>query len=151
MRPSRASAVLCGLALVAGAGCSREESDGTPVSCREGEEAVLEALRAAPGAVTLDGTPLSECLDDTTEGGELADVGTAYLAAASRLADRAQARPEGRAALQLGYLLGAVRRSEAGTQGVGYELGRRLRSEAARVPGESKALARGERAGARRG
>ena len=97
--------------------------------------------------MTLDGTPLSECLSDTTDGGELQEVGAAYVDAASTLADRAAADPEGDAALQLGYLLGAVKRSEAGAQGVGYELGRRLQAEAARVPDGSAAFARGRRAG----
>ena len=94
---------------------------------------------------------ISRCLSDTIDGGELQEVGAAYVAAASRLADRAAADPEGDAALQLGYLLGAVKRSETGAQGVGYELGRRLQAEAAAVSDRSKAFARGERAGSEGG
>jgi hypothetical protein len=138
---------LCLLALSA---CSREE-ESTPVGCLAGEETVLRALERAPGNVALEGTALSACLSDTTDGDALQSVGAAYLEAATTLADRAAAKPEGEAALRLGYLLGAVKRSEAGAQGVGYELGRRLQSEAARVREGSRAFARGERAGARGG
>ena len=141
--PRSAAVILCLLALSA---CSRED-ESTPVGCLAGDDEVLRALERAPGAVALDGTPLSACLGDTTDGDALQSVGAAYLDAATALADRAAREPEGEAALRLGYLLGAVKRSEAGAQGVGYELGRRLRSEAARVEG-SKAFARGERAGA---
>ncbi len=109
---------------------------------------MLRALEAAPERVTVEGTPLSACLADTTDGGALQDVGAAYVAAAATLADRAADDREGDAALQLGYLIGAVKRSEAGSQGVGYELGRRLRTEAASVRDGSEAFARGRRAGA---
>lgn len=135
------------LALVA---CSRED-ESTPAGCLAGDDAVLAALESAPKPVELEGTPLSECLSDTTDGGELQEVGVAYVDAASKLAGRSAADPEGDAALQLGYLLGAVKRSEAGAQGVGYELGRRLQAEAARVPAGSSAFARGRRAGAEGG
>lgn len=138
-----AAPVLCLLVLSA---CSRED-EATPMGCLAGDKAVLEALERAPGRVVLEGTPLSACLGDTTDGEALQAVGVAYLDAATALADRAAEDPDGEAALQLGYLLGAVKRSEAGAQGVGYELGRRLRSEAARVEEGSKAFDRGVRAG----
>jgi hypothetical protein len=142
-----AAAILCLLALSA---CSRED-EATPAGCVAGEAAVLEALESAPGRVVLEGTPLSACLGDNTDGDALQAVGAAYLAAATSLADRAAENPEGKAALQLGYLLGAVKRSEAGAQGVGYELGRRLQTEAARLPKGSEAYKRGLRAGTRGG
>ncbi len=126
--------------------CSQDD-DGIPAGCLAGDKAVLEALARAPGPVEVEGTPLSECVSDTSDGESLQAVGAAYLDAAAELADRAVDRPEGDAALQLGYLLGAVKRSEAGAQGVGYELGRRLEAEAARVPEGSRALAGGRRAG----
>ena len=134
------------IACLALAACSREDEESTPSGCLAGDDAVLQALESAPEPVTLDGTPLSGCVSDTTGGGELQEVGAAYVDAASRLADRAAANPESDAALQLGYLLGAVKRSEAGAQGVGYELERRLQSEATRLPERSKAYERGLRA-----
>ena len=142
-----AAAILCLLALSA---CSRED-EATPAGCLAGEAAVLRALEKAPGRVVLEGTPLSACLGDTTDGDALQAVGAAYLDAATSLADQAAEKPEGEAALQLGYLLGAVKRSEAGAQGVGYELGRRLQAEATRVAKGSKAYERGLRAGTKGG
>jgi len=117
------------------------------VSCRQGPDAVRAALRKAPRPVTLDGTPLSDCIMDTTSGGALQEVGEAYITVASELADGAARHPDGAAALRLGYLMGAFERSRAGAQGVGYELGRRLRSEVRRAHVHSPAFKRGERTG----
>ena len=138
-----AAAILCLMALSA---CSRED-EATPAGCLTDEAEVLKALEGAPGKVVLDDAPLSACLSDTTDAGALQAVGTAYLDAATSLADRAAEKPEGGSALRLGYLVGAVKRSEAGAQGVGYELGRRLRSEATRVARGSSAYERGLRTG----
>jgi hypothetical protein len=132
------------------AGCSDEE-EVVPVSCRQGPDAVRSALREAPEPVTLDGTPLSACILDTTESGVLQEVGEAYLTVATELADEASRDPDGTATVQLGYLLGAYERSRAGAQGVGYELGRRLRTEATRADAESAAFRRGREAGRRHG
>jgi hypothetical protein len=134
------------LACLALPGCSKND-DETPAGCLAGGDAVLKALESAPGRVTVEGTLLSDCLSDTTDAGELQEVGAAYLEAASALADRAAEDPRHDAALQLGYLIGAVKRSEAGAQGIGYELGRRLQTEAARVPEGSTAFERGRQAG----
>ena len=146
-RPA-ALAVFVGALLASG--CSDGERS-VPAACQQGPEAVRVALREAPGPVTLDGTPLSECIDDTSGGGELRDVGNAYLEAAAELAPAATRDPDGAAAVQLGYLMGAFARSKAGSQGVGYELGRRLRSELLSVDVRSPAFVRGERAGRRTG
>ena len=88
---------------------------------------------------------------DTTESGVLQEVGEAYLTVAIELADEASRDPDGAATVQLGYLLGAYERSRAGAQGVGYELGRRLRTEATRADAESAAFRRGREAGRRHG
>ena len=122
-----------------------------PVACLQGPDAVRSALRSAPGPVTLGGTPLSDCITDTTGGGALQDVGMAYLTVASDLADDAVREPNGVAAMRLGYLMGAIERSRSGAQGVGHELGRRLRMEVARVDAGAPAFRRGERAGRRHG
>ena len=92
----RALSVICaGIVLAAVAGC-REEDPALAPACREGPDDVLRALRAAPADVRLDGdTPLSECLGNAEDGGQLADVGTGYVAAAQRLADRARRDPNG--------------------------------------------------------
>jgi hypothetical protein len=143
------------LLLLAGAllpsGCSEGDDEGVPISCREGSTALSEALREAPGRVTLGGTPLSACIKDTIGGGELRDVGQAYVYVAARLADDAAEDPDGAAALRLGYLMGALERGRVGAQGVGAELARRMRSELLRVDVRSPAFKRGERAGRERG
>ena len=136
--------------LIAGAlglgGCS-EKDEEVPVACRQGPDAVRTALREAPGPVTIDGSPLSECIKDTSGGGDLQEVGFTYVDVASELADGAEKEPDGPAALQLGYLMGAFEKSKVGAQGVGYELGRRLQSELLRVDRRAPAFQRGWRAG----
>ena len=148
----RALSVACaGVALAALAGC-REEDPVLAPACREGPDDVLAALRAAPREVRLDGdTPLSACLESAEDGGQLADVGTGYVTAAQRLADGAEADPGGREAVQLGYLVGAVRRGSRPDQGLTYELVRRVEREATRADPRSAAFRRGLRAGRRDG
>lgn len=146
MRLLAIALLLVGAAL-SSIGCSRGDDEGVAASCREGSAALAEALQDAPGRVTLGGTPLSECINDTSDGGALHDVGQAYVQVTSRLADRAAGDPDGAAALQLGYLMGALRRGQFGAQGVGHELSRRMRSELERVDVRSRAFRRGERAG----
>ena len=146
---------LVALLLVAGAllaaGCSEGGEEDVPVSCRQGSTALREALRDAPGRVTLGGTPLSDCIKDTSGGADLHDVGQAYVFVAERLADAAEEDPRGAEAVQLGYLMGALRRGQVGAQGVGHELTRRMRSELSRVDVRSPAFRRGERAGREHG
>ena len=147
---ARPTVVVVLLGVLSLGGCS-DGKEGVPVACRQGAETVRAALRSAPRPVTLDGTPLSGCIKDTSGGGTLQEVGEAYLTVASELADRAARNRDGVAALRLGYLLGAYERSRTGAQGVGYELGRRLRTEVGRVGVRSAAFRRGEQAGRRHG
>jgi hypothetical protein len=138
-------AAVAGLALLAGC---RDDDRGIPAACRQGADTVRLALLQAPGEVRLEGTtPISDCIDDTSSGGDMSDVGVAYVAVAQRLADEAERRPNSPEALRLGYLVGAVERSRRGSQGVGYELGRRLQQEARRVPASSQEYRTGLRAG----
>ena len=136
--------------LIAGAlllpACSDDE-EAVPAACSQGPDAVRAALQEAPARVTIGGSPLSDCIKDTSGGGDLQAVGFTYMEVASALADAAEKEPNGIEALQLGYLMGAFERSKAGAQGVGYELGRRLDSELLRVDSRSPAFRRGERAG----
>ena len=150
MRRHTAALLLLAGALLA-SGCSEDDDEGVPTACREGSTALTEALREAPGRVTLGGAPLSACIKDTIGGGELRDVGQAYVYVAARLADAAAEEPHGAEAVQLGYLMGALERGRIGAQGVGYELARRMRSELLRVDVSSPAFKRGERAGREHG
>jgi hypothetical protein len=133
------------------AACGGGGDEDVPEACTQGEDAVLAALRSAPGEVRLDGVALSECLAEDSEGDEVQRVGSGLLESAAALASRARRDPEGRAALELGYLIGAARRGASGTQGIYSELLRRLDQEADTVDTGSVAYRRGERAGREKG
>jgi hypothetical protein len=145
MRASRTMLALLlvaalGAALLAGCGGGAHKDEHAAVACREGEGVFLEALRAAPGEVTLAGeTPISGCLVVGAEEGELADLGEGALAAATKLNSEARAQPGGVAAVELGYLLGAIARGSADTAGIHAELLRRL-TVAARFAPEGEPL-----------
>jgi hypothetical protein len=133
------------------AGCAGRGGHAVAPSCRTGSAPVLQALRAAPAQVTLDGTKLSACVREATGGGELNDIGLGYLDAAAQLARGAGRRPEGAEALRLGYLVGAVHRGASADMGPASELVRRLDSEAGRADLRSAAFRRGRSAGLRDG
>jgi hypothetical protein len=132
------------------AGCSSDEDKSLPAACRADEQDLRAALASAPGPVELEGSPLSSCFVKSSEPAEIQDVGATFLAVASDLGAAAAEDPEGEQALQLGYLVGAVRRGAERTQGIHSELVRRLEQEAARLA-DSTAYARGERTGRRSG
>ncbi|HEV7400045.1 MAG TPA: hypothetical protein VGN84_07215 [Solirubrobacterales bacterium] len=128
-----------GLFLLASAGCG-EPSDSTPVACLEGAGAYVRALGDAPRPVKLRGeTPIGECLAENQQAGDLATVGTALVAAATRLNAEARAEPGGNANLQLGYLLGAAEHAAENTDGIHTDLIRRL-SAAARYSPDNRPL-----------
>jgi hypothetical protein len=134
MRPVLKTFVLVSVIAWAGAGCGAA-SDSTPVACLEGSGAYLVALKKAPGAVELhSGTPISHCLVENQKAGDLATVGTAMVAAATRLNAEARAKPGG-ADLRLGYLLGAAQRGADSTDGIHADLIRRLSAAARYSPG----------------
>lgn len=134
--------VVCAAALVfVPTGCGSTD-DSTPVACLEGSGAYLQALKAAPEAVALEGeTPISDCLAENQKGGELATVGTAMVATATRLNAAARGEPGGEANLELGYLLGAAEQGAEDTEGIHAELLRRL-SAAARYSPDNRPLSR---------
>jgi hypothetical protein len=120
-------------------GCGQQD-DSTPVACLEGSETYLQALKAAPSEVTLDGeTLISDCLVENQKAGELATIGTAMVDAATQLNAEARAEPGGEANLQLGYLLGAAEHGAEETEGIHAELLRRL-SAAARYSPDNRPL-----------
>lgn len=152
----RVRAVLAPLLIAAllvplAAGCGAEE-DRLPTGCTNGADGVRAALHAAPGRVRVDGMPLSACLDNSrADASELQTVGVAFVEAAVPLARLAARRPEGRAALELGYLMGASSRGASSQVGVHAELVRRLRQELTGVDVAAAAFRRGELAGRRNG
>lgn len=125
MRVPPAAVALLALMVLAGCGGRGEES--TPVACLDGARAYARALEGAPGAVELaGGVPISDCLVESQEGGELAGVGEAMVTTATELNAEARAEPDGPGALRLGYLLGAAERGAERTEGIHTDLIRRL-------------------------
>jgi hypothetical protein len=126
---------LLALAATLAASCGKEDSS-TPVACLEGSDAYLRALAAAPDQVRLaDETPISECLTENQEAGELATVGEAMVETATKLNAEARAEPSGDASVQLGYLIGAIIRGTEETEGIHADLRRRLAVAARYAPG----------------
>jgi hypothetical protein len=147
----RGLALLVALAVGAAGGCGSDERP-LPAACTQGAAPILQALRAAPGAVRLaDGTRLSDCVKRATTDAELQSLGLMLTPLAERLAaaaDRSDA-----SALELGYLVGAARRG-GGTLGLQAELVRRLEQAAGLdgvAPAHRSAYRRGLRAGEARG
>lgn len=138
--PTRIATALVATALVGVLPACGSTDSSTPVACLEGSGSYLRALGAAPAEVTLDGkTEISDCLAEYQGGGQLATVGTAMLAAATKLNAEARAEPGGEANLRLGYLLGAAERGAEETDGIHAELIRRL-SAAARYSPDNRPL-----------
>ncbi|HEX2096589.1 MAG TPA: hypothetical protein VHF50_04410 [Solirubrobacterales bacterium] len=102
-------------------------SDATPVACLEGPDAYLDALGDAPAEVKLGGeAPISACLAENQQGGDLATVGRSVVEAATKLNSEASGARDDEAALELGYLLGAAARGAEETGGIHADLLRRL-------------------------
>ena len=141
------------LALVAAVfvGCGNDPKPLSDSCTRDGAR-IQRALDGAPGRVTVDGTPLSDCVEAATGAADLQSVGATFTDAGSALADRA---PHDRtAALRLGYLVGAVERGAARTAGFQDELTFRMKTfiEDAAIRGPQRAaVTAGLRAGRRHG
>ncbi len=139
------------LALVA-AGCGGPAPTPVADGCTAGPEPIVAALGGAPGPVVLDDcSPLSRCVSDGIDEGELQAVGIAFSRAADGLRDPAETDPG--AALRLGYLVGATQKGATRTNGVMAELVRRIELVAGRTaddasPAARRALQEGLAAGA---
>ncbi len=136
MHRARVAAILA-VAWTLVAGCGSQNDNSTPVACLEGTGAYLSALRAAPGVVEVGGeTPISECLAENQQAGELATVGEALVEAATKLNSEARVEPGGDANLELGYLIGAAERGAEKTEGIHADLIRRLTVAARFAPAD---------------
>ena len=132
-------------------GCGNDEHR-VPVACLEGAGPVRTALAHAPGDVRFEtGTKLSECFNRAASPAEIQQVASVFIDVTSALADRARVKPHSPAALQLGYLIGAVRHGAGHTQGIHYETQRRIEQELNGVQTGAPEFVRGERAGERTG
>jgi len=127
-------AVAVAFALIAIAGCGKQD-ESTPVACLQGQDIYLAALEKAPDAVKLAGeTPISDCLAENQDAGDLATVGEAMLETATVLNGEARAVPSSPAAMRLGYLIGAAQRGADRTEGIHADLLRRLTVAARYTP-----------------
>jgi hypothetical protein len=131
----RALALAAAAAAIAAAGCSSDDA-GTPDACLAPADAYVEALHAAPRAVTLaDGTPISSCLTSGQDPAELAQAGKAMIDAAERLNAEARRDPGGEENVALGYLVAAAHKGAEQTGGIHADLVRRLDAAARFSPG----------------
>jgi hypothetical protein len=101
--------------------------------------------------VTLGGTRLSDCFTRAADPAEIQQVASVFIAAAEKLAPAARAKPHSPQALQLGYLIGAVRRGAGRTQGIHYETQRRIEQELIGVNTRTPEFVSGEKAGEKSG
>lgn len=124
---------VCATCLLAACGGPGDE---TPAACLEGAGPYLAALTDAPGDVRLRGeVPISDCLAENQTGGDLATVGTALVAVATKLDAEGRSQPTSPAPLRLGYLVGAAQSGAEETSGIHADLLRRLEAAALYSPG----------------
>ena len=129
------------------AACGSSGDDSTPAACLAPANAYLDALEAAPDAVTLDGTTaISDCFPSGQSAADLAAVGASVIDAAKPLNAAARRDPEGQETLELGYLVGAVQEGTSATGGIHADLVRRLDAAARFVPGGERLPVSFERA-----
>ena len=137
---SRLVSAVAALALAA-AGCGGQAPTPLADGCTASAEGIVAALATAPEPVVLeDGSPLSRCVRDGTDDGELQTVGITFSRAAEQLRATAETDPE--AALQLGYLVGVTQKGAARTNGVMAELVRRIEIVAGRTSDDATPQAR---------
>jgi hypothetical protein len=139
--------VLAACALLALGACGADEPP-LDDACTESAGAIVRALGRAPAPVALgSGARLSDCVRNARSDSELQNAGIVLTQAADALAVRAE-HGDARAAVALGYLVGATRRGAARSPGIHAELQRRVERAAAYVEGAAAtALRRGMRAG----
>jgi len=119
---------LAAAALLAGCGGSDDDEGEMPEACAGSAAEYREALASAPGDVALaDATRISDCLPAQQSSGDLAETGRVLIATATDLNADAQENPTGPAAVQLGFLVGAI---ERGADSIHADLVRRVNSAA---------------------
>lgn len=137
-------------ALVASAllgGCGNHDV-AVPAVCMTGPAVVRAALASAPGQVRLGGrTRISDCFQQAASAADVQNLGSIFIIATQQLADRVRQAPHSHAAVELGYLVGAVRRGAHTDGGVHYESERRMEQELAGLPVATPEFRRGLAAG----
>ncbi|MDX6607730.1 MAG: hypothetical protein QOD14_2270 [Solirubrobacterales bacterium] len=122
------AALVAAVVRLGAAGCGPQPNDLAPASCLVTNRDYLRALERAPGGVRLaSDTAISACLVPEQQAGQLASIGHEMIIAATKLNVEARHDPGGPAAVQLGYLIGAVAK---GADPIHTDLVRRLNSAA---------------------
>jgi hypothetical protein len=133
------------------AGCGNHDV-AVPAECVAGPAAVRAALAKAPAEVRLDGrVRISDCFKHAAGAADVQNLGSIFIVATEQLADRVRAAPHSHAAVELGYLVGAVRRGAGTDMGVHYESERRVEQALVGVPVGTPEFRRGLAAGRRSG
>jgi hypothetical protein len=128
MRRRGAAGLALAAAVLIGAGCGSSDEEDAPTACLATGDAYRQALRTAPGAVRLEGeVPISDCLTPSQGTGELENIGQEMIVTATKLNAEARRDPAGQAAVELGYLIGAVSK---GADSAHTDLVRRLNASA---------------------
>ncbi|MEA2479897.1 MAG: hypothetical protein QOJ07_1819 [Thermoleophilaceae bacterium] len=147
MRRFPACAALALAAVLAG-GC-REKPDKVPAACLTGPGDLRAALTRAPGNVALPGgSKLSECFVKTGAG-DLQTVASTWIIVAGELAPRAHLHPDAQAAVELGFMRGALARGAE--PGIHDTFRGRFDQELIPVDRSAPAFRRGEAAGRQHG
>jgi hypothetical protein len=124
----RAASLAVAAAVLLGAGCGSSDEEGAPAACLARSDAYRQALEDAPSAVRLEGdVAISDCLTPSQGTGELENIGQEMVVTATTLNAEARRDPGGPAAVQLGYLIGAVSK---GADSAHTDLVRRLNASA---------------------
>jgi hypothetical protein len=120
--------------MLAAGGCTKDPP-AMPRACTDtAPDGYERALAAAPRAVRLPGgVAISTCTRRVRSDAELQNLGTVVHGVAEALADRAVSNDDADAAVQLGYLAGAVGVGAERSNGIAAELARRVESTTARL------------------
>ena len=139
------------LLLVVCAGCANHDVT-VPAACLDGPVPIRSALKQAPGDVRIQGkVKISGCFKGAANAADVQNVGSSFLAATEDLTQRVRREPRSHAAVELGYLLGAVRRGAGTDGGVHYESERRIEQELHGAPTSTPQFRQGLAAGRRSG
>jgi hypothetical protein len=116
--------------------------------CLENADTVTKALARAPGDVRLGGrVRISDCFQNAASSADVQNLGAIFIDATAKTAARVRQAPRSHAAVELGYLVGAVRRGAHTDGGVHYESERRVEQEIVGVPTGTPEFRRGLAAG----
>jgi hypothetical protein len=143
-----ATALAAGVLL---AGCGNRDVV-VPPECMQGPASLRAALRSAPGPVLLGGRArIRDCFKQAAPSADVQNLGSIFIETADGLGDRVRRAPRSHAAVELGYLMGAVRRGARTDSGIHYQSEQRIEQSLVGVPLDTPEYRRGLAAGKRSG